>query len=184
MKTVSVFTKHYPQTAYARFTFCLQNEWHYVQHVVADTASFFAPLEMEIWMSFLPVLLGIPSTEIDGGYHQLLTHGVKQGGLAIRNSVDTAPSVHSPSLAATCQLMVSLVDFGTQFNLGAHCHCATEARQMARKSRLTNERLFLDRRGQNNLSVARPWESSTKKIRRKSLSRPIPLPLLLLLRQQ
>jgi hypothetical protein len=38
VKTLSVFAERYPQTAYAGFTFCLQNEWQYVQCVVADTA--------------------------------------------------------------------------------------------------------------------------------------------------
>jgi hypothetical protein len=66
VKTLSVFAERYPQTAYAGFTFCLQNEWQYVQRVVTNTAPFFAPVEMEIWTSFLPALLGIPSTEIDG----------------------------------------------------------------------------------------------------------------------
>ncbi len=134
VKTLSVFAKRYPQTAYAGFRFCLQNEWQYVQSVVANTALFFAPLEKEIRTSFLPALLGIPLTEINGGYHQLLTHGIKQGGLAIRNLVDTAPSIHSASLAATHHLTVSLMDSGTQINLGAHCHCATETRQEARRS--------------------------------------------------
>jgi hypothetical protein len=72
--------------------------------------------------------------------------------------VDTAPSVHSASLAATCHLTVSLVDSGTQFNLGAHRHCTTEAGQVARKSRLFDERLFLDRRGWDNPSVVR-WDN-------------------------
>ncbi len=155
VKTLSVFAKHYPQTAYAGFTFYLQNKWQYVQRVVAYTALFYVPLEMEIQTRFLPALLGIPSTEIDGGYHQLLTHDIKQGGLAIRNPVDTAPSVHSASLAATRHLMVSLVDSGTQFDLGAHRYFATKAGQAARKSRLTNERLYLDHHGRNNPSVAR-----------------------------
>ncbi len=149
VKTLSVFAECYPQTAYAGFTFCLQNEWPYVQRVVANTALFFAPLEKEIWTSFLPALLGIPSTDINGGYRQLLTLGIKQGGLAVPNPVDTAPSVHSASLAATRHLTVSLVDSGTQFNLGAHRHCATKAGQATRKSRLSDERLFLDRRGRN-----------------------------------
>jgi hypothetical protein len=86
------------QTAYAGFMFCLQNKWQYIQRMVADAAPFFAPFEAEICTSFLPALLDIPSTEINGGYHQLLTHGVKQGGLAIRNPVDTAPSIHLPHL--------------------------------------------------------------------------------------
>jgi hypothetical protein len=158
VKTLSVFAEHYPQTAYAGFMFCLQNEWQYVQCVVANTTPFFVPLEKEIQTSFLPALLGIPSTEIDREYRQLLTHGIKQGGLAIRNPVDPAPSVHSASLAATHHLMVSLVDSGTQFDLEGHRHCATEARQVARKSQLSDERLFLDHRGRDNPSVAR-WDN-------------------------
>jgi hypothetical protein len=124
--------------------------------VVANTAPFFVPLEAEIRTSFLPALLGIPLTEIYGGYRQLLTHGVKQGGLAIRDLVDTAPSVHSASLAATSRhLTVSLVGARAQYNLGTHCYCATKAGQAARKARLNAERLFLDRRGQDNPSVVR-----------------------------
>jgi hypothetical protein len=134
VKTLSVFAKSYPQTAYTGFTFCLQNEWQYVQHVVANTVLFFAPLEKEIQTSFLPALLDIPLTDFGKGYRQLLTHGIKQGGLAICNPVDTSPSAHSASLAATCQLTVSLVDSGTQFTLGVHRHCATKAEQAARKS--------------------------------------------------
>ena len=77
VKTLSFVADRYPQTAYAGFTFSLQNEWQYVQRIVADTGPFFQPLEKEIWMSFLPALLGIPPTAIDGDYRQLLTHGVK-----------------------------------------------------------------------------------------------------------
>ena len=81
--------------------------------MVADTGPFFQPLEKEIRMSFLPALLGIPPTAIDGGYRQLLTQSVKQGGLEIHNPVDTAPCIHSASLAATRYLTESLVCKGT-----------------------------------------------------------------------
>jgi hypothetical protein len=54
VKTLSVVAEHYPQTAYAGFTFCLQNEWQYVQRVVADTGPFFQPLEREIWQASFP----------------------------------------------------------------------------------------------------------------------------------
>ena len=156
VKTLSVIANRYPQTAYAGFTFSLQNEWQYVQRVVADTGPFFQPLEKEIRTSFLPALLGIPPTAIDGGYRQLLTQSVKQGGLAIRNPVDTAPCIHSASLAATRYLTESLVSKGTgRFDLGAHRTCATEAGQAARRSRLIDEQFFLDRRGRDNPSVAR-----------------------------
>jgi hypothetical protein len=48
VKTLSVVAERYPQTAYAGFMFCLQNEWQYVQRVVADAGPFFQPLEKEI----------------------------------------------------------------------------------------------------------------------------------------
>ena len=156
VKALSVVAERYPQTAYAGFTFSLQNEWQYVQRVVADTGPFFQPLEKEIRTSFLPALLGIPPTAIDGDYRQLLTHGVKQGGLAIRNPVDTAQRIHSTSLAATRYLTESLVreDAGA-FDLGVHRKCATEAGRIAREFRLMDEQRFLDVRGRDNPSVAR-----------------------------
>ena len=144
--------------------FCLQNEWQYVQHVVANTGQFFQLLEKEIWMSFLPAILGIPLTAIDGGYRQLLTQSVKQGGLAIQNPVDTAPCIHLASLAATRYLTESLVCKGTgKFGLGAHRTCATEAGQAARKSQLIDKQLFLDRQGWDNPSIARwdKWNCAT-----------------------
>ncbi len=128
VQTLSIVAEWYPQTAYAGFTFCLQNEWQYVQRVVAGTALFFLPLKAAIHMSFLPDLLSIPSTEIDGEYRQLLTHSVKLGGLAIRNPVDTALSVHMALIAATRHLTASLiVDAQIRFDLGMHRQCAIAA---------------------------------------------------------
>jgi hypothetical protein len=127
VETLSTVAVRYPQTAYAGFTFCLQNEWQYVQRVVVHTAPFFSPLEAAIRTSFLPALLGIPSAEIDGEYRQLLTHSVKLGGLAIRNPVDTAPSVHKALLVATRHLTASLVNAPTRFDLGTHRQCAIAA---------------------------------------------------------
>ena len=90
----AVAVKH-PQTAYAGFTFCLQNEWQYLQRVVADTGPFFEPLERAIRSKFIPALLGL--TEIDGKFRELLMHSVTKGGLALRNPVDTAAYVHVAS---------------------------------------------------------------------------------------
>ncbi len=127
VQTLSIVAEQYPQMAYAGFTFCLQNEWQYVQQVATNTAPFFTLLEEAIHTHFLPSLLGIPSTEINGEYRQLLTHSIKMGGLAIRNPVNTAQRVNRASLAATCHLTASLVDAAAWFDLGAHRTCATEA---------------------------------------------------------
>ena len=153
--TLSTIAECYTQTAYAGFTFSMENEWQYVQRVVTDTLLFFSPLEEVIHKHFLPTLLGVPSVEINGEYHQILTHSVKLGGVAIHNPVDTALSVHKASLAATRHLTVSFVDPATQFDLGAHCMCATEAGLAAQRDRLQNELIFLNHRSQDKPAVAR-----------------------------
>ena len=90
--TLSTVAEWYPQTAYPGFTFCMQNEWQYVQQVVADTALFFSPLEEVICTHFLPALLGVPLVEIDGDYCKLLTHS----NLWTPPSMFTRPLCHRP----------------------------------------------------------------------------------------
>jgi len=155
VQTLSIVAERYPQMAYAGFTFCLQNEWQYVQRVVAGTALFFLPLKAAIHMSFLPDLLSIPSTEIDGEYRQLLTHSIKLGGLAIRNPVDTALSVHMALISTTCHLTASLVDAQIRFDLGTHRQCAIVAGLAARRDWLQNEQIFIHRHGRDKPSMAR-----------------------------
>ena len=81
-----------------------------MQRVTSDTAAHFAPLEVAIRTKFLPALLGIAASDLDGEFRELLTHGVKTGGIAIRNPVDTAVHVHETSLRATSHLVTSMVD--------------------------------------------------------------------------
>ena len=163
MVTLSTVAEQYPQTVFTGFTFCMQNEWQYVQLVVANTAPFFSPLEKVIRMHFFPALRGVPSVEIDGDYHQLLTHSIKLGGLAIHNPVDTALSVHKASLAATCHLTVSLVDPATRIDPGAHRMCTTKAGLTARRDRFQNEQSSRDKpakaRGDERNCAAGTWLS-------------------------
>ena len=46
VETLALVAGNHPQAAYAKFTFCLQNEWQYMQGVIvmSDTAPHFAPL--------------------------------------------------------------------------------------------------------------------------------------------
>ena len=110
-------------------------EWQYVQRVVVDTAPFFSPLEEVIRTHFLPASLVSPWLRSMRSTPNS-SHTVSLGGLAIRNPVDTAPSVHKVSLVATRHLAVFLVDPATRFDLGAHCICATKAGLAARRDRL------------------------------------------------
>ncbi|KAL3764483.1 LOW QUALITY PROTEIN: hypothetical protein ACHAWU_009969 [Discostella pseudostelligera] len=107
VETLAKVAVKYPQTAYAGFTFCLQNEWQYLQHVVADTGPFFEPLEKAIQCHFLPALLGLGAGDIDGKYRELLMHSVTKGGLA------------------------SLVDDSVKFDIGSHLATAKAAGQAA-----------------------------------------------------
>ena len=143
VETLAKVATLYPQTAYAGFTFCLQNEWQYLQRAVADTGPFFEPLEKAIRTHFIPALLGLEDGDIDGKYRELLTHSVTKGGLALRNPMDTAASVHAASIGATFHLTRSLVDENVQFDLGTHLAVARDAGQAARRERLEREQRFL-----------------------------------------
>ncbi len=107
VETLALVAGNYLQAAYAGFTFSLQNEWQYVQCVTSDTAAHFAPLEVAIRTKFLPALLGIAASDLDGEFRELLTQGVKTGGIAIWNPVDTAVHIHETSLRATSHLVIS-----------------------------------------------------------------------------
>ena len=147
--------KKYPQTAYAGFTMVLQNEWQYVQRVVSGTSSFFQPLEAVIRREFIPALFGCAPNEISGEFRELLSHGVKQSGLAIRNPTDTAARVHHASKEACAHLVESLVNDEQYFALWEHNTCAKEALANARSERVTDEMATLSVLGQRNKSVQR-----------------------------
>ena len=147
VETLALVAGNYPQAAYAGLTFSLQNEWQYVQRLTSDTAAHFATLEMAIRTKFLPALLGIAASDLDGEFRKLLTHGVKTGGIAIRNSVDTAVHVHETSLLATSHLVTSMVDKDAHLNLEDHCECVVRWGQYGREARLKREQKFVDARG-------------------------------------
>ncbi|KAL7524586.1 hypothetical protein ACHAXR_000637, partial [Thalassiosira sp. AJA248-18] len=155
VQTLAQIARRFPQTVYCGFTFCLQNEWQYVQRVVADTAPFFAPLERTIRNDLIPALLEIPRCEVTAGFRTLLSHSVKKGGLAIRNPVDTASYVHEASMSATSHLTDSLVDASVLFDFRTHRNRAEYFLQRARKQRLEREQDYLDERAEGAPAVER-----------------------------
>ena len=86
VETLAIVAEKYPQTAYVGFTIGLQNKWQYVQRVF-DTAPFFAPLKQMIRNKFIPALIGIAATKVNGELRSLLSHSMKRSGIAIRNTV-------------------------------------------------------------------------------------------------
>ncbi len=115
-----------------------------MQRVTPDTAPHFASLEVAIRTKFLPALLGIAALDLDGEFRDLLTHGVKMGGIAIQNSVDTPVHVHETSLHATSHLVTSMVDKDAHLNLEDHHECVVRWGQYGRTARLGCKQKFVD----------------------------------------
>jgi hypothetical protein len=152
VETLASVTGNYPQGANAGFTFCLQNECQYGQRVLSDTAHF-APLEVAIRTKFLPALLGIVASDLDGEFRELLTHSVKTGRVAIRNPGDTTVHVHKTSLHTTSQLVTSMVDKDAYLNLEDHRKCVIRWGQYGRTECLGREQKFIDTRGVDRPAV-------------------------------
>ena len=133
VETLAVIAMKHPHTANAGFASSLQNQWQYLQRVAAkNTGPYFVPLKVAIRTKFIPALVGVQSWEVDGGYHELLTHSIKQGGLAIHNPVDTALHIHAASKVATAHLTISLINDEVIFDLGQYLDTTQAAGQAAR----------------------------------------------------
>jgi hypothetical protein len=80
----------FPQTAYVGLVSSLQSKWQYLCRVIPGSEQFLGLIESTICEKFIPALLQV-SEPVDEALRQLLSHGVKSGGIAIRNPV-SAPS--------------------------------------------------------------------------------------------
>ena len=111
---------------------CKQQEWQYVQPVVAEIAHYFEPLKEATRYHLIPALLRLKSGELD-----LDTHSVKTGNMGILNQMDTAQRTHSISAAATGWLSASLIRNDGTFDIDEHnrtalcsnCHSGGSERQ-------------------------------------------------------
>ena len=84
-----------------------------------------------------------------------MTQGVKTGGIAIRNPVDTAVHVHETSLRATSHLVTSMVDKDAYLNLEDHHECLVRWGQYGREAHLKCKQKFVDARGIDKPAVKR-----------------------------
>ena len=78
---------------------------------------------------------------INDDTRRLYSHGVKRGGLNIRNPCEGAPEPHAGSKAATAALVTALVE-GQHLNLGAHTDTVKDAREAARNAKIEGELAF------------------------------------------
>ena len=76
-----------------------------------------SPVEAAVCSKFLPALLGVQS--IDDDFRSLLSNGVKQAGIGIKDPTTTADALYSSSCSAT-NLLVEAMLQNSQLDLIEH----------------------------------------------------------------
>jgi len=133
----------YPQAAHTGLTRSLQGEWQYICRVMEGAEQYLGPLEKAIREVFLPNLLGVDKADIDDDMRNLISHSVKNGGMAIPNPVEAAPLLYESSVNASSILVESLLT-GGNLNQKAHRENVRQAGKSAKKARLVAEMASLE----------------------------------------
>jgi hypothetical protein len=132
----------FPQMAYAGLASSLQAKWQYICHVIPGAEHYLGPIKTAICEKFIPALLQV-SNPVDDTFRQLLSQGVKFGGLTLRNPVTSAPQLHRSSVNA-CDILIKALHNGGGLNAKAHKACVREAGNQARNARLQEEETYLN----------------------------------------
>ena len=103
------------------------------------------PLERAIREFLIPALLDLPAGEIKDDFRLLLEHGVKQGGLNIRQPSKGADRLHQASQEASAVLMASLMS-NDGLDSVEHQGCVRRAGARSRKERTEGELAEVKRR--------------------------------------
>ncbi len=94
-------------------------------------------VETALCKKFIPAQLQV-SEPVDNVFCQLLSHGVKMGGIAIKNPVTSVPHLHQCSMDAS-DILVKALHNGGGLNAKAHKAVAKVAGNAACKARLKVE---------------------------------------------
>ena len=140
VKRLSAVALRFPHSAYAGLVSCLSAEWHYASRAVPDIGPLLAPIEEALRTHFLPAILG-RTDPIDDDLRRLLSLGVKQGGLAIRNPAEGADALFHCSRAATETLVHSLLT-NQPLGLDNHRSCVRNAGASYRSTRKESDEAF------------------------------------------
>ncbi len=132
----------FPQTAYAGLVSSLQAKWQYLCCVVPGAERLLGPIKSAICKKFIPALLQV-SEPVDEALCQLLSHGVKSGGIAICNPVVSAPPLHQ-CLVNACNILIKALQDGGGLNAEAHKATVKAAGNEACKARLKGKQDTLD----------------------------------------
>ncbi len=137
IETLARIAVRFPQTAYAGLVSSLQAKWQYICCVVPGAGQYLEPVESALCEKFIPALLQV-SEPVDDVFCQLLSHGVKMGGIAIKNPVTSAPHLHQCSMDAS-NILVKALHNGGGLNAEAHKAVVKAAGNAACKARLEGE---------------------------------------------
>ncbi len=162
VEILACIASRFPHTAYVGLTSSLQAEWQYICRIVPGAEHYLGPIETAICEKFIPALLQV-SDPVDDSFRQLLSQGVKFGGLALCNPVVSAPLLHQSSVDA-CNILVKALHNGGGLNAEAHKACVREAGNQACKARLKEEETYLDRlklSGGRKMAKHLEWMSET-----------------------
>ena len=143
VKAIARVARKYPQSAYCGFVHSLQAEWQYLCRCVPNIAHHLEPIEMAIRQHLIPVLFDMPSDEITNASRELLAHGIKQGGMNIRNPVDCADRLYQASINAS-EILVSSLLANTPLDSVEHQICVRQAGATARKERVEGEKTMVE----------------------------------------
>ena len=101
------------------------------------------PVEDAIAGNFIPAVLDIHPGKLTPTLRRLLGHGVKQGGMNLRNPVERAARMRKTSVDGGKVLVASLL-CGEELNCEEHAVCVRSASKEARKERVEAETAFVD----------------------------------------
>ena len=87
----------YPQLAYHGFTTSLQAEWQYLSRCVPGVEELLVPVVVSIHDFFVLAMLPLDVGRILDQFHQMLSQGVKQGGLNLCDPSKSAAQLHQTS---------------------------------------------------------------------------------------
>ena len=143
VKALAKVAIRYPQSAYHGFTTSLQSEWQYLCRCVPGVEEFLGPVEDAIREFFVPAMLQLEAREVSDEFRQFLSHGVKQGGMNIREPAKSAARLHQSSSEA-CATLVASLKGDARLDSMAHAQCVRKASTAARKERVDAEKVFVE----------------------------------------
>ena len=139
VEALAKVARKYPQSVFTGFSQSLQAEWQYLCRCVPDVGKHLGPVEAAIKEFMIPALFDMEASEVKDDFRRLLEHGVKQGGMNLRDPSKGADRLLQASSEASEVLVASLLG-NTTLDSVEHKACVRTAGAKARKERVDGEK--------------------------------------------